>query len=197
MLVLVVHYFSSWYYFLLELFLGFSDPGDLRERVDNRGHTVVVDVRSAALSDRLHAHNALVLGLVRQHGALNAVTNGVDVGHIRLELVVGGDATSVVGLDAHVLQTQVHCVRSTADANQQRVAVDRFFLSRSFHRLELHSNLVARLLGRCDFRLQSEFDSLFGEDLLEGLRYLHVDALTSDVWQKLDAGHIRSQSRPN
>lgn len=111
---------------LFQLLLGLADPGDLGERVDNRGHAVVVDVRRAALRDRLHAHDTLVFGLVRQHGSLDAVTNGINVRHVRLELVIGGDASSVVRLDAHVLESELVRVRSTTDAHQQRITIELF-----------------------------------------------------------------------
>ena len=92
--------------------------------VDNGWNTVVVDVRLTALGDRLDAHDALVLGLVRKHRALDDVADGVNVWHIRLESVVGGDAASLVDLDTNVLQAQLGSVRPSANANEKSIAVE-------------------------------------------------------------------------
>ena len=56
----------------------------LRVRVDDRGHAVVVNVDGSA-EHTLAGNDALVLGLVGQHGAVDAVADGVNVGNHRLE----------------------------------------------------------------------------------------------------------------
>lgn len=58
-------------------------------RVDDRGHAVVVDVHGAA-EHALAGDDALVLSLVRQHGAVDAVADRVDVRDHRLEPERGG-----------------------------------------------------------------------------------------------------------
>ncbi len=50
-------------------------------RVQNGWHCVVVDMARLA-SDDLHGSDTILLRLVRQHGARDAVTDGIDVGHL-------------------------------------------------------------------------------------------------------------------
>ena len=57
--------------------LGSAHPGDLGVRVDDGGHAHVVDVRRPP-AHALHADDALVLGLVRQHRACDHVADRVD-----------------------------------------------------------------------------------------------------------------------
>lgn len=90
---------------MFQLLLGLADPGNLGKRVDDRGYAVVVDVGCATLGDRFHAHDTFVLGFMRQHGSLDAVADGIDIRHVGLELVVGTNATSIVHLNADVLET--------------------------------------------------------------------------------------------
>jgi hypothetical protein len=46
--------------------------------------------------------DALFLGLVGEHGTGDHVADGVDAGHVRLELVIDHDAAAAVQLDADV-----------------------------------------------------------------------------------------------
>ena len=64
-------------YLFLEFLLVLPDPGDLWVRVDDGRHAVVVDVRDSA-TDPLHAHDPLVLRLVREHRPVDTVSDSVD-----------------------------------------------------------------------------------------------------------------------
>ena len=64
-------------YLLLEFLLVLADPGDLWVCVDDGRHAVIVYVRDPS-ADPLHAHNPLVLRLVRQHRPVDTVPDSVD-----------------------------------------------------------------------------------------------------------------------
>jgi hypothetical protein len=64
----------------------------------NRTGTVVVDMASLA-RDHLRSGDALLLGLVRQHGSLHNIANGVNVRDVRAPVVVNSNAAAVIGLD--------------------------------------------------------------------------------------------------
>merc|ERR1712172_78448 len=68
----------------LQLLLVLADPGHLGVGVDHAWDAVVVDVNRTP-DHSLAADNGLVLGLVREHGALDDVADGVDVGVDGLE----------------------------------------------------------------------------------------------------------------
>ena len=54
---------------------------------------------------------------MREHGPVDAVSDGVDVGDDRLEARVDGHAAAVVLLDADLLQTEVVGVRPPTHAH--------------------------------------------------------------------------------
>ena len=62
---------------LFELFLSLANPSHLRMRVDDGGHTVIIDV-DRATCHALHADDALVLGLVCQHGPGHHIADSED-----------------------------------------------------------------------------------------------------------------------
>lgn len=108
---------------LLELLFSVADPRDLRVRVDNGGNGHVVDVTDTA-GQLFDDGDTFLFGLVRQHGTLDDVTNGVDVGHGGAEVVVNGHATSFVELDADLLQAQVVGEGATTHGHEHDVAVE-------------------------------------------------------------------------
>merc|ERR1719151_455825 len=63
------------------------------------------------------------VGLLRQHGALDDVADGVDVGEDCLESGVDGHPAPVVPLNPHLLQSQVVCVGTTSHADQQNIGL--------------------------------------------------------------------------
>lgn len=101
--------------FALEIFFCFADPADFRVRVDDRWHAIVINVDWATL-DALHADNALVFGLVGQHGAVDAVADGVNIRDDSLEVGVDRDAPTLVTLDTHFFEAKVEGVGPAADA---------------------------------------------------------------------------------
>ena len=69
---------------LLQLLLALSNPGDLREGVNDRRHAIVVNVRVAA-QHALHCNDSLVFGLVRQHRTVDHIANRVNADSVRKE----------------------------------------------------------------------------------------------------------------
>jgi len=102
---------------LLKGLLGFAHPRDLGMRVDHTGHTVVVNVNVTAV-DALDGDHALILGLVGQHGAVNAIANGINRWHHGLERGINRNATAIVLDNAHTLQAKAFGVGTTSHAHQ-------------------------------------------------------------------------------
>ena len=67
--------------------------------IDDTGDDIVVDV-SVLASQRLHARNSFLLGLVCEHRASNAIADGVDARDAGREITEGGghDALGLVEL---------------------------------------------------------------------------------------------------
>ena len=107
----------------LKILFVLANPGNLWMCVDDGGHAVVVHVRHLAIDNRLNADNALVLGLVRQHGPRNAITDCVDAWHTRLESAVGLDLATLVHGDSNVFQAESSGVWTTTNADQKSFAL--------------------------------------------------------------------------
>lgn len=61
---------------------------------------------SSESGDGFDGGNTLLLGLVREHGSIDAVSNGVDVGDGGAEVGVNFDAAELVGLDAELVKAK-------------------------------------------------------------------------------------------
>src|SRR5690606_14669744 len=110
---------------LLELLFGLADTGNLGMGVDDIGNRVVVDMAVSG-HDRFHTRDAFLLGLVRQHGAANDVTQRIDAIHVGPETFVDLHEATLVLLDAQLLQPQSIRVRHAAYRHQHAVAGDGF-----------------------------------------------------------------------
>src|SRR6185437_11276068 len=104
----------------LHLLLGLSHPGDLGRGVDYRRHSLVVDLAEAA-GNEVGDHHALLLALVRQHGAAHAIAHGPDAFGARAALVVDLDEAALVQLDASARRQKISRVRPAADRDEQPV----------------------------------------------------------------------------
>ena len=71
--------FDNKTYSSLELLFALADPRDLGVSVDDRWDAVVVNVW-VATKHALDSNDALVLSLVREHGAVDDVANSIDAG---------------------------------------------------------------------------------------------------------------------
>ena len=127
---------------VLQLLLGLAHARHFRRGVDHARDHVVIHVARLAGEDLGHCH-AFLLGLVREHGALDHVADGVDAGDIRGVMGIDEDASAIVGLHAELGEPQPLRVGHAADADEHHVAVQRFLLAaacgldRDFARLAL------------------------------------------------------------
>mmetsp|Transcript_4127 Transcript_4127/g.12888 ORF Transcript_4127/g.12888 Transcript_4127/m.12888 type:complete len:200 (+) Transcript_4127:710-1309(+) len=120
---------------LLDLLLGEPHRRHFGVGVYDGGHRVVVDVPYLA-GDILHAGNAVLLGLVRQHGALDQVADGKHARRRRLELAVHLHAAARVHLHAHLLQPKPLGIGGAAHRHQNAVHIHclRLAALRGLHR---------------------------------------------------------------
>lgn len=83
----------------------------------------VVDM-AVALGDVLDDSNALLFGLVGQHGSKCNITDAADVGDLGSVFRVDDDATSLVQLEADILEAQALGVGSSANGDQNHLGVN-------------------------------------------------------------------------
>merc|ERR1719180_265905 len=179
----------------LQLLLILANPGHLGVGVDHARHAVVVDVNRTP-NHSFAADNCLVLGLVREHGALDDVADGVDVGVDGLEAGVDGYPASVVPLDTNILQSQVVCVGTTANTDQQNIGIHLFSFS-VLDTFDGHLDLSSLLPCSHHLRVQLELDPLLGHDALELLGDVHVNSHPANVTKELNGCNLGSKSGPN
>ena len=182
------------YVSFLELLLGPAHRRELGVRVDDARDRVVVHVAREA-GDVLHARDALLLGLVREHGAVDHVPEGEDRGHLGAEVLVHLDPSQFVGLDAQVLQPQPLREGAPARGHQDNIEM----VGRRVAAFRRGVRQRHALLG--DFRrlhrgLELELHALLLEQPQKGLAYVLIRP-GHDVVQKLDHGHLGAQSPPD
>src|SRR5690606_35826217 len=130
---------------------------------DDIGNRVVVDMAVSG-HDRFHTRDAFLLGLVRQHGAANDVTQRIDAIHVGPETFVDLHEATLVLLDAQLLQPQSIRVRHAAYRHQHAVAGD------GFATLHLDGTSLPLLADTGNLDAQPELEPLFGEHALGFLR---------------------------
>ena len=94
-----------------------SDAGDLGVGVDDAWDGIVVHV-AVLPRNVLNSSDALLLGLVREHGPIDDVTDSVHIGLCGAEVAVNLNAAGAVTLDAKCLQTQAIRVRAATSGHQ-------------------------------------------------------------------------------
>ena len=88
----------------LQLLLGLADPGDLGRRVDHPRHGVEVDMAVLA-GDAFRDGDPFLLGLVREHGSVDAITNGIYGRYCRSEVRIHLNSTQSVCLNSQIFQS--------------------------------------------------------------------------------------------
>src|SRR5690625_395508 len=174
---------------LLELLLALADRGDLRFGVDDAGHQAVVDVSGVAGED-LCQSDAVLLGLVRQHGPLDHVPYGVNALHVRGVTVIDLHAAAFVGLDTHVVESQPLGVRLAPDRHQYVACLDRLAL------LQFNHGPAIPAAGAGHPGTQPELDALPLEDLQRLAGELGVHA-GQDAVHVLQDRHPGAQPGPD
>ena len=163
-------------------------------RVHHAGDGVVVHVAGKA-RHVLDGGNALLLGLVCQHGSRDDVADGPHAGGAGLELVVDLHTAKAVGGDAVVLQVEALCEGAAAGGHQHDVHVQLLGVTAGAG-LDGQSHTAVGDLGLGDLVAQHELEALLLEELLVLLRDLAVHG-RHDAIQELDDGHLRTQAVPH
>ena len=65
--------------------------------------------------------NALFLGLVSEHGTINAVTNSPDAGHCRAKMFIHDNPTQLVRLNTDTLQSETFRVGTSSRCHQTNI----------------------------------------------------------------------------
>mmetsp|Transcript_35881 Transcript_35881/g.108442 ORF Transcript_35881/g.108442 Transcript_35881/m.108442 type:complete len:233 (-) Transcript_35881:465-1163(-) len=164
-------------------------------RVHDGGHAVVVEVRRLASGQKLGHERPLVLGLVRQHGALDNVADGVNARHAGLEVVVHLDLFAL-HLHAYVRQPQVVVELPAPHTDEHDVGVDRL-LAPPGRGLGAHLQALALPLHAGHLGFHLELDALLFEDRHELLCDLPVDAQAADAAEELDDRDLGAEPGPH
>mmetsp|Transcript_21268 Transcript_21268/g.42915 ORF Transcript_21268/g.42915 Transcript_21268/m.42915 type:complete len:222 (-) Transcript_21268:800-1465(-) len=143
----------------LQLLLRLPDRRHLRVRVDHARDRVVVDV-SVLSRQKLRARNALLLGLVREHGPCDAVADRVHAFHLGLEVLPRHDPLRLVELDTDGLEVHVLGARPPTDRHQHAVRLKLRVFAVGF---ECESDAVRADVGGLDLglELEGELEVLF------------------------------------
>mmetsp|Transcript_50927 Transcript_50927/g.110958 ORF Transcript_50927/g.110958 Transcript_50927/m.110958 type:complete len:368 (+) Transcript_50927:78-1181(+) len=179
---------------LLQLLLSKAHSGDFRVCVDNTRDGIIVDMSSKS-GQVLNAGDSFLFSLVCKHGSVDAISNGVDRGNSRLEVVIHHNTAESVGFNTHLLESDVLSVRSSASADQDNIGLESLVAatSGSFQR---KSDSVAIHLGVNHLSAELEVESLLLEDLLEVLGGFFVQG-RSDGVQELNHSHLGTQTIPH
>lgn len=133
-----------------------------------------------------------------QHGSECGVADTSDALDGGVVLRVDDDATLVIDLDADFVEVEAVCVRPASDGDEDDVGLEGVFLAAlGCLGLDGDRSVVALHLGAEDFGVQFELEALFGEDLLERLGDLVVDALSADAAEELDDGDLGAEPAPD
>src|SRR3990167_2748484 len=176
----------------LQLLLGLADPGDFRMGIDDRWDQVVVHL-GLVPGDALGNHHTFFRGLVRQHGAANHVTNGVNARYAAGALVVDIDEAALVQIDTAIGGQQIGGHRTTADRHDQFVEGQ---LLLAFGIGEVDGDLLLLHFGAGYPRPQANLQTLLGQGLQGFLGDLLVGSREKLV-QRLDHGDVGAQAGPH
>ena len=145
---------------------------------------------------RSHGGDALGLGLVRKHGAGGDVADGVDPVDAGAVVLVDGDESGAVALDAGFLQAEAIRVRpSSAHGHEHAVALDGGGLV-VLPGLQVQAHPVGAGLGPRGPRRQVELQALALEGALQLPRDLAVGAGQHGV-QVLHHLHLGAETAPD
>lgn len=159
----------------LELLLGLADPSDLGVGVDDGGNGAVVDVTVTRV-EILSGRNALLLGLVCEHGTEGDVADTLDASDGGVELRVDDDTALGVDFDADFLEVEAGGDGATANRDEDDVSFENLFLS-ALGALDVDEDLAVALLSTGDLGVQLELEALLCQGLLE---LLAVDRKLTD-----------------
>lgn len=179
----------------LDLGLVLANPGDLGVGVHDGGNGGVVDV-TVALLDVLDGGNSLLLSLVGQHGTEGNITNDADVGDLGTELLVDDETTTVVLVNANVLNVKTVGVRATANGNENNIGIEGLLLA-TLGSLNVEADGSTAVVTAHDLGVGLELDTLLSEDLLSLLGDLSVHTGATDLAEELNDGDLSTKTGPD
>ena len=103
--------------------LGQSNRRDLRRTISAAGNHQFVHGVGMQAFDRLDAHDALMLGLVRQHRRTGYVTDRIDARHVGLVEWIDHDATTF-GFHAELFQSEIFDIADHAHGRNHSLGGD-------------------------------------------------------------------------
>ena len=179
---------------LFQLFLGLADRGHFRLRVDHRRDDAIVHMARLP-GDPLGHRHALVLGLVRQHRALDHVAERPDAFHRGVPVVVDLDAAATVEHDAGVFETEAFRVGLAAGRHQHDVGLQRFGIA-ALDRLEGHFGTLSGLGDSGHLGAGADRHALLFQHALELFRHIAVHAAEHRV-EIFDHGDLGAEPHPD
>ena len=180
---------------ILGLGLGFgeTDAGDFGVGVDDARDDGVVHV-AMLTGEVLGDGNALVFGLVGEHGAGDDVTDGVDAWKVGLEMRVDDDAAAFIELEAGFLGAEAGRISLAANGDEDLVGHKFEGLTIAFDR---KGGTRGTLFHAGDLGAHLEFNPLFLKSTLRGLGDVRVIGRSADGRQHLDDGDLRAETGPD
>ena len=117
----------------------FADGGDFRPGINDTWNGIVVDVARLPRED-FRDNNTFVFRFVGQHGPRDAIADGVDTGHVGLEMGIDLDNAARVRFDPDGVEPKPFGIRDAADRQQDHVSLNRLRIAagRGFDR-QLHA----------------------------------------------------------
>ena len=143
----------------------------------------------------LDAGHTVLARLVREHGPVDHVADGIDAGHRGLEVAVDGNAAALGHLHADLVQAEALHEGAAADRNQDDVGFQRLGRA-AFRGLDRQRHAGAGRLGLGDLGAELELQPLLGERALEELGDLVVHAWR-DAVEELDHRHVGAETAPH
>src|SRR5262245_25529638 len=156
---------------LLGGLFGQTDAGDLRLAIGAARYFRLVERMRLQAFDGLHAYDAFVLGLVREHGRSGHIADGVNSRHVGAAIAVGVNGPAG-RLHAEAFQAEVLDVADDADGADDALGPD--LLRASFAVLDAGRDAVSIFFEPAHLRLGENFHALALERLARKLRDLGI-----------------------
>lgn len=178
---------------LNKLFFAEADVGDLGVSIDDTGDGVVVDMTTLA-DQVLDGGDTLLFGLMGEHGAVNDVTNSVDMRLLGLPRLVNFDLAPLVGLEAGLLKIETTSEWLSTDRQKHDISGHLLVALRATERNGNTLLLVVDTASKS--RVDLEVHALLLERLLELGGHLLVEE-GADALSVLDDGNLGSETAVN
>mmetsp|Transcript_41496 Transcript_41496/g.125724 ORF Transcript_41496/g.125724 Transcript_41496/m.125724 type:complete len:269 (+) Transcript_41496:412-1218(+) len=113
---------------LLQFFLRLTNRRNFWVSINHPRNSIIIDMPSEA-SNCFDRRNAFLFRLVRKHGAINTITDGIDRWNSCLEVLINLDSPELISLYSQGLKSKSISVRPPASGNKNNVVFFCFLLS--------------------------------------------------------------------